>query len=215
MFKNSVILAGGHGSRMKPLTDYVPKALVEVDGLPLIYNPINLLKNYNINRYVTYNYKSNQLFKRIESDVNGFINTKSQDNSYFIFNSFIHYIDEGVLILPCDIKIEIDLKKLYDDYIEQGSPAIMVVGVKPNSEIDGDFIFTSENNKIKYLNRTEKTNLYCSGLQIINPNLIYKLIKHENNFYKVWEKFFDTDNLKLSNIQPDSWYSYDNIKQIK
>jgi NDP-sugar pyrophosphorylase family protein len=173
------------------------------------------LKNYNINRYVTYNYKSNQLFKRIESEVNGFINTKSQDNSYFIFNSFIHYIDEGVLILPCDIKIEIDLKKLYDDYIEQGSPAIMFVFVKPNSELDGDFIFTSENNKIKYLDRTEKTNLYCSGLQIINPNLIYKLIKHENNFYKVWEKFFDTDNLKLSNIQPDSWYSYDNIKQIK
>ena len=42
MFNYSIILAGGYGSRMKPLTNYIPKALVEVDKTPLIYNSINL-----------------------------------------------------------------------------------------------------------------------------------------------------------------------------
>ena len=113
MFNYSIILAGGYGSRMKPLTNYIPKALVEVDKTPLIYNSINLSKKYKINSYVTYNYKSSKIFKKIKNDVNGFINTKSQDNSYFVFNSFVQLINEPILVLPCDIKI--DIEKLYSN----------------------------------------------------------------------------------------------------
>jgi NDP-sugar pyrophosphorylase family protein len=215
MFNYSIILAGGYGSRMKPLTNYIPKALVEVDKTPLIYNSINLSKKYKINSYVTYNYKSSKIFKKIKNDVNGFINTKSQDNSYFVFNSFVQLINEPILVLPCDIKIDIDLEKLYQDYINQNSPAIMIVGVEPKEEIDGDYIFTSKNNKITHLTREKKSHLYCSGLQIINPHLLNQLITKENNFYKVWEKLFDSDNLKLSSLQPKYWYSYDDLKQIK
>jgi hypothetical protein len=91
----------------------------------------------------------------------------------------------------------------------------MIVGVEPKDEIDGDFIFVSENNKIINLSRKEKSNLYCSGLQIINPYLINQLVTDEKNFYKVWERLFGSENLKISNLQPKYWYSYDDIKQIK
>ena len=80
MFNNSVIIAGGNGSRMRPLTDYIPKALVKVDGVPLINHSINLLSGYDINIYVTYNYLSNILFEKTNSKVKGFINPINQDN---------------------------------------------------------------------------------------------------------------------------------------
>ena len=39
-----VLLAGGRGSRMYPLTENVPKALLPVGNQPLIYYPIKMLE---------------------------------------------------------------------------------------------------------------------------------------------------------------------------
>lgn len=39
----AVIMAAGTGSRMFPLTEKIPKALLPVGNLPLIWYPINLL----------------------------------------------------------------------------------------------------------------------------------------------------------------------------
>lgn len=41
-----VILAGGRGSRMYPLTEECPKALLPVCNMPLIYYPIQLLEKH-------------------------------------------------------------------------------------------------------------------------------------------------------------------------
>lgn len=39
----AVIMAAGTGSRMFPLTERIPKALLPVGNLPVIWYPINLL----------------------------------------------------------------------------------------------------------------------------------------------------------------------------
>lgn len=39
-----VILAGGRGSRMYPLTEECPKALLPVGNMPLIWYPVQLLE---------------------------------------------------------------------------------------------------------------------------------------------------------------------------
>ena len=38
-----MIMAAGIGSRMSPLTERIPKALLPVGNLPVIWYPINLL----------------------------------------------------------------------------------------------------------------------------------------------------------------------------
>jgi NDP-sugar pyrophosphorylase family protein len=215
MFNNSVIIAGGNGSRMRPLTDYIPKALVKVDGVPLIDNSINLLSKYNINIYVTYNYLSNILLEKINSKVKGFINTINQDNSYFLFNSFIKSLNEPIVVIPCDLKIKLDLVKVYEDYLNNNSPSIMVIGTTPVNGIDGDYITYDENNNITFLDRNNKTEKYCSGVQIINPHKVNQLHIENNNFYGVWNSLIEKKELKISNVYPDFWYSYDDIKQVK
>lgn len=40
----AVIMAAGIGSRMSPLTDKIPKALLPVGNIPMIWYPINLLE---------------------------------------------------------------------------------------------------------------------------------------------------------------------------
>ncbi len=48
----AVILAGGLGKRLRPLTEDRPKPLVEVCGRPILEWQIRWLKNYGINQFV-------------------------------------------------------------------------------------------------------------------------------------------------------------------
>ncbi len=44
----AVILAAGIGKRLRPLTDFVPKCLVEVNGKPILVNTLEILESYGI-----------------------------------------------------------------------------------------------------------------------------------------------------------------------
>lgn len=47
-----IILAGGLATRLKPITNTIPKALVPVAGIPFIYHQLELLNENNVNHVV-------------------------------------------------------------------------------------------------------------------------------------------------------------------
>ena len=110
--------------------------------------------------------------------------------------------------------IEIDLKEVYEDYVNLGKPTIMLVGVKPVNGVNGDFIIHDNLNNITKLSREMVTDKYCSGLQIINPHKINETTLKSNNFYDVWQQLINLSELKVSNITPKLWKCYDDYKNI-
>ncbi|MEM4391478.1 MAG: NTP transferase domain-containing protein, partial [Candidatus Nitrosotenuis sp.] len=43
----AVILAGGSGTRGRPFTEYFPKAMIPVEGMPLIHHIVRYLSSWN------------------------------------------------------------------------------------------------------------------------------------------------------------------------
>ncbi|MBI2021654.1 nucleotidyltransferase family protein [Candidatus Daviesbacteria bacterium] len=58
MVNTAIILAGGKGERLRPLTNNRPKVMVEVAGHPILYWQIKWLKSHGVNKFVlTVSYK--------------------------------------------------------------------------------------------------------------------------------------------------------------
>lgn len=63
IIKKAMILAAGYGTRLKPLTDTIPKALVKVNGIPMIELVLKRLISFGINEAVI---NTHHLADRIE-----------------------------------------------------------------------------------------------------------------------------------------------------
>ena len=47
-----VILAGGYATRLRPLTEHIPKALIDVAGRPFLWHQLQLLKRHGVRQVV-------------------------------------------------------------------------------------------------------------------------------------------------------------------
>ena len=68
LYVKTVILSGGMGKRLRPLTDYLPKPLLPVDGIPIIEWQIRYFKKFGIDEFVICaGYRADQLVSFLES----------------------------------------------------------------------------------------------------------------------------------------------------
>ena len=50
--KRAMILAAGHGKRMRPITDTIPKPMVNLNGRPLLSHALERLESVGVNDVV-------------------------------------------------------------------------------------------------------------------------------------------------------------------
>ena len=67
-----VILAGGLATRLRPITEKIPKALVEVGGQPFITHQLRLLHSYGIRRVVLSVWYKGEMIREFVGDGNQF-----------------------------------------------------------------------------------------------------------------------------------------------
>ena len=118
----AMIFAAGLGTRLKPLTDRIPKALVRVGGEPLLKRVIFQLKDAGFTRIVVnVHHFSNQITDYLKENDNFGMDIRISDETdklletgggirkaWSLFDSH-----EPVLIHNVDILSNVDLKKFY------------------------------------------------------------------------------------------------------
>ena len=215
MINHAIILAAGRGVRLMPLTKKIPKAMVKVKNQTLILSGIKKLHKYIKNIHITVGYKGSLLAKHvIEHKVKSVINTDKKGNAWWIFNFPFNLINEPMIVLTCDNITNLNFDLIKKDYVKKGKPECFLVPVKPVKKLEGDYIHRN-NNIVTKLSRKHKSDIYCSGIQIINPYRINQIMKNTYDFNNVWKKLIKKKKLKVSDIIPKKWFTIDNMEQLK
>jgi NDP-sugar pyrophosphorylase family protein len=207
-------MAAGRGNRMRPLTDTIPKAMAPYRGDTLIGNSLKMLHSRVAHIHVTVGYKRAMLSKYLmEIGVDSILNTEGYGNSWWIHNTLLRYVDEPVLVLTCDNITTLDIDFFATEYQRTGALACMLVPIKPIPMIEGDYI-NHANGVVTRIQRDDPTDLYCSGIQVLNPAKVASLTTCEGNFYSIWHQLVDQCQLGASSVYPHPWFSVDTLEQL-
>jgi len=211
---HALIMAAGRGNRMRPLTDSIPKAMAPYRGDTLIGKSLKMVHSCVEHVHVTVGYKRAMLSQYLmEIGVDSILNTEGYENSWWIHNTLLRHVDEPVLVLTCDNITNLDIDFLAAEYQRIGALACMLVPIKPIPMIEGDYI-DHKNGVVTRVQREDPTDLYCSGIQVLNPAKVASLTTCEGNFYSVWNQLITQKQLGASRIYPQPWFSVDTLEQL-
>ena len=135
----AMIFAAGLGTRLKPLTDSIPKALVRVGGEPLLKRVIFQLKDAGFTRIVVnVHHFSNQIIDYLRDNDNFGMDIRISDESDKLLETGggikkawpLFDQKEPVLIHNVDILSNVDLKKFYQMEAETPLAARLLVSVR-------------------------------------------------------------------------------------
>jgi len=207
---DAFIMAAGRGIRLMPLTKKIPKGMIKYKQSSLIVGGINRLRKYIQNIHISVGYKGPILSKHlIEHNVSSIINTNKKGNAWWIFNSVFKNFDNPIFVLTCDNVTQINFKKIEKDYNKLGRPLCMIVPTKPIEGLDGDYIFRKKN-IINKLSRKKKSDIYCTGIQVLDLKNVNKTIKRTDDFNILWRRLIKIKQLYVSNVLPEKWFTVDN-----
>lgn len=187
---NAFIFAAGLGTRLKPLTDTMPKALVPVAGKPLLAHVIEKLKAAGCKKIVINIHHFGEMIMDYVKENNNFgIDIVFSDEREMLLETggaIKHAVDllgdEPFLIHNVDIMSNVDLKALWSEHINSGSAATLLVSKRNSSRA---LLFNKESNLTAWTNKNtgevktpyENIEIACleefafSGIHVFSPQL--------------------------------------------
>jgi NDP-sugar pyrophosphorylase family protein len=114
----AILLAGGFGKRLKPLTDYLPKPLIPICNYPIIEWQIRYFKKFGIKEFVVCaGYRAEQIQKHLESKNLGVkleysVEKEPLGTAGAVKQASKHIDTENFFVANGDIITNLDLRKL-------------------------------------------------------------------------------------------------------
>jgi len=196
----AMIFAAGLGTRLRPLTENKPKALVEINGIPLLEIVIRRLKDAGVTDIiVNVHHHAQQIIDFLKGKNNFDINIVISDETKLLLDTgggllkVKDFFSDGkpFFVHNVDILSNIDLKKMYDSHVASGAVATLSTRHRATSRY---LLFNKKNRLFGWMNiRTGKMILSkkkkgkltlraFSGIQVISPELYDAMLEGKEVF---------------------------------
>lgn len=203
-----MIMAGGRGKRLSPLTDQTPKPMLELGGKPIIEHNIDRLISYGVKKiYISIKYLGEQIENYFgDGSSKGisieYVREEKPLGTAGALSLVNKFNSDKVLLMNGDLLTNVDFEDLYHKLLRSNSEMVVA---STEYKIDVPYaVFETENGYVK--NFKEKPSyIYQSnaGVYILNKKLISEIPENE---------YYDITTLMEKLIEEDRKLSYNPIK---
>ena len=184
-----VIMAGGKGTRMQPLTNIIPKALVPIGEKPIIQIIVEQFNKYGVKDFfISINYKGEMIRQYFDSlnlpDINITYFEEPEPlgtagSLYLIKN----LISDTFFVTNCDILIDQDYTEVLN-FHKKNKNELTVIGALKNYSIPYGTLNTESGGRlIEFAEKPNLTFVVNTGLYILEPHLCAEI--PDNKFYHI------------------------------
>src|SRR5215472_5016746 len=178
----AVVMAGGEGSRLRPLTSRHPKPLVPVVGLPVIEHILRLLRQHGIKQVVvTLAYLGAEIRNRLgdgadlDMEIEYVVEDRPLGTAGSVRNA-AHLLDDTFLVISGDALTDIDVGSVITQHRERGSHATIVLHAVPNPLEYGVVVTDDEGNIKRFLEKPSWGEVFSdhanTGIYVIEPKVL-------------------------------------------
>jgi len=138
----AMIFAAGLGNRLKPLTDTTPKALIPVNGKPMLEHILLKLKAAGFQEVViNVHHLADQIIDFLNTNNNFGVNIHISDERDYLLDTgggvkhAARFLagDEPFLVHNVDILSNVNLKEIYDEHLKSQAIATLLVNKRETS----------------------------------------------------------------------------------
>lgn len=186
----AVVMAGGFGTRIQPLTNSVPKPMLPVANIPMMQHIIEKLRDVNIKDIVILLYFKPEIIKRYFGDGSGFgvnIEYVLPDDDYGTAGAVKKaepFLNETFMIVSGDLVTDFDFQKIIDFHKQKGSKLTITL-TSVVDPLQFGVVITDKEGKIqKFLEKPSWGEVFSdtinTGIYILEPEILSKIPEGEN-----------------------------------
>ena len=209
----AVILAGGQGARLKPITDYIPKPLIPINNISILEWQIRYLKKFGINDIIICTgYKTDQIENFLNKRDLGvkvrFSIEKTPLGTGGALKKIAPLIKEkSFLVFNGDIITNINLKKMLAK-----TNSIAAIELRTKFGI----IETADGKVKKFIEKKEIANVWMNaGIYHLDKKILKDLPIKGNIESTTFPKYARSGKLNFIKFKNVKWYSIDSYKDIE
>jgi dTDP-glucose pyrophosphorylase len=183
-----MIMAGGRGKRLSPLTDTIPKPMLLLGEKPIIEHNIDRLISFGIQKiYISVKYLGNQIKEYFGDGSSKGISIEYiwEDKPLGTAGalSLVDKFDTNhVLLMNSDLFTDVDFEDLYLDLINQNAD-MAVASTEYKVDVPYAVFDTKEDAVVAFKEKPSYVYHSNAGVYILNKELIHKIPK--NQFYDI------------------------------
>jgi len=185
---NAVLMAGGRGKRLYPLTEEIPKPLLKIGDRPILEHNINRLRKYGIeNVFISINYLGEKIVEHFGDGSNKGMNisyiqeSKPLGTAGSVKLAENDFDKEIILIMNSDLLTNIDFAEFYDAFISSNAD-MAVATTSYHVDIPYAVLEVKENNIVKSLKEKPRYTYYSNaGIYLIKKSVL-SYIPHNEVF---------------------------------
>ena len=196
-------MAGGLATRLRPITEKIPKGLVEIDGKPFLEYQIKLLKKYEIKDIILcIGYKGEMIEEYFGDGENFGVKISYSKESKPLgtggaIRKAFNKLGKNFIVMYGDAYLNFDYKDIISFYEKSKGTAVLSV-YKNKGKYDSSNVILDNNGKVLYDKSNPSSNMeYIDyGLSVLNKDLVKKYIPSQG-FYDLADFYNEISKKEL------------------